>query len=545
MPDESVDAGARRPRIEIAVHVRADAPVRVRLAGDRVTIGRSPDCGLVVPDDTLSRVHAELVRGPSGFELRDCGSRNGTSVNGVPPAPWPGARAHRGRGAPAGARPRSCSTSTTGPRPRPAGVRRADHGRVGFARRARPGAARRFGGDARGARRDRARRAHRKTVLFTGESGTGKELVARLLHRARRARAARSSRSTARRIPATLLEAELFGVERGAFTGAEARAGPLRARRRRHALPRRDRRPAARRAGEAPARPPGARDRAHRRRGRDHVDVRVVAATNHDLAADGRPRRVPPRPLLPAERLSDPSAAAPRAARRHPAPGRALPRRDGRGGTAPGGRRPRAPRPRLPGERARARAPPGERARRRRRRHDARRSASCAPSRHPGPGRPRGGRWPEAAPSAGGARRTLDGNEPAPRVARPRPMAGTRRLSQRAPRAHGRGRRIVSGRSCTDRISAGESPREAARALVRRALNAGGGTLPRDGAAPPQCPPRSRSWSTSSITARSQGAEVAQPFSWSPDWWMLPASWLATRTHVPRTGSPSLPIADA
>jgi two-component system, NtrC family, response regulator HydG len=61
------------------------------------------------------------------------------------------------------------------------------------------------------------------TVLLTGDSGTGKEVIADAIHSASPRRGKPMVKVSCAALPETLLEAELFGYEKGAFTGANAR----------------------------------------------------------------------------------------------------------------------------------------------------------------------------------------------------------------------------------------------------------------------------------------------------------------------------------
>ncbi|NUO51002.1 MAG: sigma 54-interacting transcriptional regulator [Polyangiaceae bacterium] len=196
-----------------ALVVRTPEATRVLdlAAGSALSIGRADDNDIVVDDTRISRKHARIEHREDGVWLVDLGSRNGSHVGSRrvdgQEALRPGDVARMGpleilvAGASRSERaPTSASGVPGGTQP---GVIIAEPSMVELFRTIR-----------RLASLD-------TTVLITGETGSGKEVVAQELHSiGHRAKGPFVSVNAAA-VPETLLEATLFGHERGAFTGAD------------------------------------------------------------------------------------------------------------------------------------------------------------------------------------------------------------------------------------------------------------------------------------------------------------------------------------
>jgi transcriptional regulator with GAF, ATPase, and Fis domain len=172
---------------------------------DLFRIGKSPENDFVLSDTTVSRTHCEIVREPKGYLLRDLGSTNGTLLDGAEiKEAWlkPGAVITVGK-VEIKVRPFSERIELMP-------SEKADFGgAVGrsLAMRAIFGLLERLGPtDA--------------TVLLGGETGTGKDVLARAIHASSPRRAKPFVVVDCGAVVGTLIESELFGHEKGAFTGA-------------------------------------------------------------------------------------------------------------------------------------------------------------------------------------------------------------------------------------------------------------------------------------------------------------------------------------
>jgi transcriptional regulator with GAF, ATPase, and Fis domain len=179
--------------------------------GERLRIGKSSDNDLVLPDDTVSRHHCEILRTPRGLLVRDLGSTNQTRI---------------GRSKVTEATLEAGATLTVGDVEL---VLRADARRTSVM----PSDSTRFG-DVVGpsiAMRSIFGVLERiapsdATVLIEGETGTGKDLIARAIHSESPRKGNQFVVVDCGAVSYSLIESELFGHERGAFTGAiAARAG--------------------------------------------------------------------------------------------------------------------------------------------------------------------------------------------------------------------------------------------------------------------------------------------------------------------------------
>jgi transcriptional regulator with PAS, ATPase and Fis domain len=174
-------------------------------AGTSVRIGTSPECDLVVDDDTVSRQHCEIELTETGLRVRDTGSTNGVRAGGVSvfDAVFRGAvTLEIGE-----------TAVTLTPLSETVEREQVHRDRLGDLL----GSSRRM----RELYADVERIAATDvTVLVEGETGTGKDLVAETIHRASERAEEPFVVFDCSAVAPTLIESELFGHERGAFTGA-------------------------------------------------------------------------------------------------------------------------------------------------------------------------------------------------------------------------------------------------------------------------------------------------------------------------------------
>jgi len=195
---ERLDLFRSRAQLVIIAGIGSEGK-RISVNGSPIHIGSADDNDLVIPDKAVSARHCRFEPGESGLVIRDLGSRNGTFVNGVRVITAllsEGAMVRVGR-----------TTLRI--------VARSDRG-LGKPEEmvAESPAMLEILDEVQ------SMAALSWPVLIFGESGTGKEHIARALHKAGPRRHETFVALNAGGLPRELIESELFGHERGSFTGA-------------------------------------------------------------------------------------------------------------------------------------------------------------------------------------------------------------------------------------------------------------------------------------------------------------------------------------
>jgi transcriptional regulator with GAF, ATPase, and Fis domain len=177
------------------------------ISADVIRVGKASENDLMITDDTVSRVHFEIVRDAKGYLLRDLKSTNGTFLDG---AEIKEAYIRAGSIIMAGAAELKFT-----PFEERIEILPSDKEVLGPMTGRSTQMREIFGLIERIAPTD-------ATVLIEGETGTGKDMIARTLHQLSRRAQGPFIVVDCGAVAGTLIESELFGHEKGAFTGATA-----------------------------------------------------------------------------------------------------------------------------------------------------------------------------------------------------------------------------------------------------------------------------------------------------------------------------------
>ncbi|MFT3707092.1 MAG: sigma 54-interacting transcriptional regulator [Archangium sp.] len=195
-------------RFKLTVLEGADTGTAWESTGERCAIGSEKSNELVLTDPTVSRFHCELVSGERGVRIKDLDSLNGVFVDGVQVVE---AYLKGGSSLRLG---RSLLRFEFAHEPNP--LKLSPESRFGRLSGSSPAMRATFYLMERAAQSD-------VTVLLEGETGTGKSQAARAIHEASNRKSAPFLILDCGALPANLMESELFGHEKGAFTGAALR----------------------------------------------------------------------------------------------------------------------------------------------------------------------------------------------------------------------------------------------------------------------------------------------------------------------------------